>query len=237
MVAALSGAPRGSQGPLRVSFRALLCFACLPLLVRECGGRPKSDVVALTDENFDEKTSEGAWFVEVFAPWCSHCRKVEEVWQGLATRLKKEGINVGKIDGTRESGLMSRFEVQGFPMFFHLANGECREYDGDRSEEMFYEFATDGWKKEAPWPFYKAPNSPVGRRLGSVKRWFSGVLIRLREVYHWLHTDMGLSELCILVVTLSVPVALGLSCICVLDFVNTRRSAVPDFGAARPHTD
>ena len=38
-----------------------------------------------------------------------------------------------QIDGTREDVLMSRFEIRGFPSFFHLAKGECREYDGERT--------------------------------------------------------------------------------------------------------
>ncbi|CAD7702255.1 unnamed protein product [Ostreobium quekettii] len=215
--------------------RLLLCLACL--LARGCRGRPHSDVVVLTDENFDQKTSEGTWFVEIFAPWCSHCRKIEEVWQDLATRLKKEGINVGKIDGTRENTLTSRFEIQGYPSFFHLTQGECRQYEGGRSADEFYEFATNGWKRKEPWPFYRAPNSPVGRSLGVVKRWFSSVPSRLKKGYQLLHSDMGLSELWILVIALSVPVAIGLSCICVLDYINTRHSLIPDADVARPHVD
>lgn len=201
--------------------------------MNECVGVPGNDVVILTDENFDQKTSEGIWFVEIFAPWCSHCRKIEEVWEKLATKLKKEGVSVGKIDGTRENVLMSRFEIRGFPSFFHLVKGECREYDGARTVDQFYEFAVDGWRSRDPWPFYKAPNSPVGRVLGTLK----SVPSRLRTTYEWLHSDMGLSKLSILAITLSIPVSIGLSCICMLDFFNTRCAVPPSVDAVRPHAD
>jgi len=69
-----------------------------------------SNVVELTEENFDSLISEGTWMIEVFAPWyelnrfiyktfprCSHCRKVRPIWEELATTLKPEDIRVGSV--------------------------------------------------------------------------------------------------------------------------------------------
>jgi hypothetical protein len=38
-----------------------------------------SKVIHLTDENFDEKTAEGVWFVNIFAPWYEELRG--SMWQ------------------------------------------------------------------------------------------------------------------------------------------------------------
>jgi len=61
----------------------------------------ESDVIVLTDENFNEKimNSKEPWFVEFYAPWCGHCKKLAPEWARLATTLKGE-INVAKIDAS-----------------------------------------------------------------------------------------------------------------------------------------
>jgi len=46
------------------------------------------------------------WFVEVYAPWCGHCKKLAPVWEEVATALKGK-VKVGKIDGTEEKRLAS----------------------------------------------------------------------------------------------------------------------------------
>ncbi|GMH41926.1 hypothetical protein BSKO_09845 [Bryopsis sp. KO-2023] len=187
-----------------------------------------SDVIRLTDDNFDDLVGDGPWLIKIYAPWCSHCRRVEGVWEEVATRLKKHQIKVGNIDGTKEKVLMNRFELQGFPSFFHLVAGECREYSGQRTVDDFVSFATHGWEKVEPLPFYKAPNSPVGRILGK----FQALPDQMRHYYKWLHSEKGMSDLSILTLLLSIPVVFGLGLICLLDIYNSRHRDMP-----RPHAD
>lgn len=44
----------------------------------------------LDQNNFDSSVinSEDAWFVEFYAPWCGHCKKLEPEWKALAGKVK-----------------------------------------------------------------------------------------------------------------------------------------------------
>eukprot|EP00210_Caulerpa_lentillifera_P005777 g5524.t1 len=172
--------------------------------------------------------------VKVFTPWCSHCRKVRPVWEELATEMKKEGIHIGSVDGTRQPLLLKRFHSDGFPSFYHLKNGQCREYEGPRTVASFAEFARKGYTRTEAWPFYKAPNGIVSKFLTTLKRMPEDVF----EVYYWLHNDHGYSQLSVLALILCVPVVFGLGFICLLDFFYSRRfNAQTAPPVERPHVE
>lgn len=48
------------------------------------------DVVVLTDTNFDDViyASKDIWMVELYAPWCGHCKALEPEWNQAATQMK-----------------------------------------------------------------------------------------------------------------------------------------------------
>lgn len=54
-------------------------------------GKEKSDVIILTNENFEHLTqastgaTTGDWLVEFYAPWCGHCKKLAPVYETIAT--------------------------------------------------------------------------------------------------------------------------------------------------------
>jgi protein disulfide-isomerase A6 len=60
----------------------------------------------LDASNFDDLVlkSKDIWFVEFYAPWCGHCKKLEPEWNEAATKLKGQ-VKLGKVDATVESGL------------------------------------------------------------------------------------------------------------------------------------
>jgi len=115
-----------------------------------CG---ESDVVTLTESNFDEKTAQGAWLTEFFAPWCGHCKHLAPIWEKLSTELKGE-INVGSVDCTVQKGLCAKFGIKGFPTIKYLRDGKIHDYSGARTSEAFTTFAREGYKaveaKELP---------------------------------------------------------------------------------------
>lgn len=71
---------------------------------------PNGIVVALTAESFRSEVfnrPDRHWFVDMYAPWCQHCKKLAPVWDRLASELKGK-VNVGKVDCTVYKGEFER---------------------------------------------------------------------------------------------------------------------------------
>ncbi|CEP18291.1 hypothetical protein [Parasitella parasitica] len=84
-------------------------------------------------------------FLEVYAPWCGHCKRLAPVWDQLGEAASKQAPNlvIAKMDGTEndipeEAG----FDVAGFPTlkFFKAETNELIDYNGDRSVEHLIDF-------------------------------------------------------------------------------------------------
>jgi protein disulfide-isomerase-like protein len=112
----------------------------------------KSDVVVLDDEDFDQHTAQGDWFLEFYAPWCGHCKRLTPVWDELAVQAKAKGLHVGKVDCTQNKALASRFKVGGYPTIQFLKDKKLYAYKGPRQLEDFLKFAEDGYKAVDPVP-------------------------------------------------------------------------------------
>ncbi|KAG8462246.1 hypothetical protein KFE25_012066 [Diacronema lutheri] len=112
-------------------------------------------VVALTEANFDAETRIGTpsprpYFVEFFAPWCGHCKKLAPAWEELAQKLAADGhaTAVGAVDATIHKGLATRFGVRGFPTLVLFAeDGQMFKYTGSRGVDELEAFAKGGFKK------------------------------------------------------------------------------------------
>lgn len=106
-----------------------------------------SDVVVLTDKNFDELVmgDEAVWFVEFYAPWCAHCQRLTIEWEGLATKVKGK-VKIGKVDATTERLLAEKFHIKGYPTLKLFPAGKksvhlVEVYDGQRETDALVEFA------------------------------------------------------------------------------------------------
>ena len=89
------------------------------------------------------------WFIECFAPWCPHCKKLAPTWDELYTR-DNDKVNIARIDCTSITGepLCDHFEVTGYPtlLFFPLGESKYNEYHGHRNVEAF-----ERWLEEEMW--------------------------------------------------------------------------------------
>ncbi|CAM9896780.1 unnamed protein product, partial [Hapterophycus canaliculatus] len=106
---------------------------------------PGATVQVLTDGDFERLTqvatgaTTGDWFVEFYAPWCGHCRKLEPAWNALAEKLGGQ-VNVGKVDVTGNKALGKRFGIKGFPTLMFFSHGKMSKYAGPRKLENLVDF-------------------------------------------------------------------------------------------------
>jgi len=120
---------------------------------KEAGTKAKvkkasSDVVVLTDANFDKVVmdSDKDVLVEFYAPWCGHCKHLAPVWEKLANAYSNEpNVVVANIDADKYQSIGGRYGVTGFPTikFFPKQNKEAQAYEGGRELADFVTFLNE----------------------------------------------------------------------------------------------
>eukprot|EP00928_Gymnodinium_smaydae_P061668 TRINITY_DN45701_c0_g1_i1.p1 TRINITY_DN45701_c0_g1~~TRINITY_DN45701_c0_g1_i1.p1 ORF type:complete len:477 (+),score=155.50 TRINITY_DN45701_c0_g1_i1:66-1496(+) len=84
--------------------------------------------------------------LEVYAPWCGHCKKLDPEYQKLAKKIKKEELTdlltVAKIDGTSNDSPIDSVDWTGFPTIYFAKAGtnEATVYDGERSAKGLWKY-------------------------------------------------------------------------------------------------
>lgn len=117
-----------------------------------------SAVIDLNADNFDSIISEGDWLIEFMAEWCTHCQKLAPHLEKAAKQLVKEGATtrIARIDGPEWRSLSFRFNVVGYPTFFHIHNTgsgigslarETRRVSFDHTVEGVKFAAKGGWRE------------------------------------------------------------------------------------------
>lgn len=88
-------------------------------------------------------------FVEIYAPWCGHCKKLAPTWDKLGEEVKAKGSSslvIAKLDGT-ENDIPPETHVHanGFPTlkFVKAETNEVVDYNGDRSYEDLVRFINE----------------------------------------------------------------------------------------------
>merc|ERR1719409_2402425 len=84
--------------------------------------------------------------LEVYAPWCGHCKKLEPEYTKLAKKVKKEELTdlltIAKIDGTANDSPVDTIEWSGFPSIFYVKAGSDQPltYDGERTAKGLWKY-------------------------------------------------------------------------------------------------
>nr|KAJ3418709.1 protein disulfide-isomerase precursor [Polyrhizophydium stewartii] len=106
---------------------------------------PVTVVVGKTFEKIVRDTNKDV-FIELYAPWCGHCKKLAPTWDELARTIKAatdDAIVVAKMDATTNDLPPSvDFNLQGFPtlLLFKAGSNEIVSYSGDRSLKSLLDF-------------------------------------------------------------------------------------------------
>jgi len=101
----------------------------------------------LVGKQFDEVIFDDSKdvFVEFYAPWCGHCKRLAPIWEDLSKRYagQKDKITIAKMDATENDLPPSApFTIAGFPTikFKRAGTREFIDFDGERTLESLIEF-------------------------------------------------------------------------------------------------
>uniref|UniRef100_UPI00398E96A9 protein disulfide-isomerase A3-like n=1 Tax=Pristiophorus japonicus TaxID=55135 RepID=UPI00398E96A9 len=108
----------------------------LLLLACTAGAAMASDVLDLTDDDFEDQVGEhGLMLVEFFAPWCGHCKRLAPEYEIAATKLKGK-VPLAKVDCTVNTNTCTKYGVSGYPTLKLFRDGEeSGSYDGPRTAD------------------------------------------------------------------------------------------------------
>ena len=108
-----------------------------------------SDVIALTDANYNASISSGVWLIEFYAPWCGFCKKLKPVWAQLATKIKESNsdVKIAWCDSVENTEVSERFGVEGYPTIYLFRDGKKYPFSGERNIDNFLSFIESGWKQ------------------------------------------------------------------------------------------
>eukprot|EP01116_Phalansterium_solitarium_P001808 TRINITY_DN1161_c3_g1_i1.p1 TRINITY_DN1161_c3_g1~~TRINITY_DN1161_c3_g1_i1.p1 ORF type:complete len:503 (-),score=207.93 TRINITY_DN1161_c3_g1_i1:340-1848(-) len=109
--------------------------------IPEDNSGPVKTVVA---NNFDSLVLDPTTdvFVEFYAPWCGHCKKLAPIWDELGSALASSNVVIAKCDATAND-IDAKYEIRGFPTIKWFPAGADKtpvDYNGDRSLESLVEF-------------------------------------------------------------------------------------------------
>lgn len=123
-------------------FLTLLLLVTVRAAEEEVYNGPSEEDVIVVDKDTLEPTiytNEEAWFLELYAPWCGHCKTLRPEWAKLATKLKGT-VNVAKIDASVNRQFDQTYDLKGYPQIVFIPAGPkdkkiFTKYDGARTAD------------------------------------------------------------------------------------------------------
>merc|ERR1719162_1769155 len=92
----------------------------------QAGSGPVKIIVGSTLERDLFKPTKDV-MLEVYAPWCGHCKKLESDYVKLAQKIETEGMSdlltIAKMDGSANDSPLESIEWSGFPTIFYAKAG------------------------------------------------------------------------------------------------------------------
>ena len=79
--------------------------------------------VALTNENFEAKTSEGVVLIDFWAEWCGPCKAIAPAIEELAVEYDGKAV-IAKVDVDANPELSKKFQIRSIPTLKIMKDGE-----------------------------------------------------------------------------------------------------------------
>jgi len=112
--------------------------------------RQSGAVVKLVGKTAAKLDSSKAYFIEFYAPWCGHCKKLAPVYEQLGAHYSAdERVVVAKLDATANDVPPLFPDVTGFPtLYWRGSAGAVSKFEGDRTLQAMREFIDEQLEKE-----------------------------------------------------------------------------------------
>ncbi|CAH8360161.1 unnamed protein product [Eruca vesicaria subsp. sativa] len=100
-------------------------------------------VLELTDSNFESAISTfDCVFVDFYAPWCGHCKRLNPELDAAAPILAKlkQPIIIAKLNADKYSRLARKLDIDAFPTLMLYNHGVPMEYYGPRKADLLVRY-------------------------------------------------------------------------------------------------
>ncbi|CAB3407903.1 unnamed protein product [Caenorhabditis bovis] len=86
--------------------------------------------------------NDGMWFIEFYAPWCAHCKRLHPIWEQLGHAVADINlpVRIGKMDCTRFTTVANHLGITGYPSIIFFRNGKRIDYRGNREKDSLFNF-------------------------------------------------------------------------------------------------
>ncbi|KAJ9560213.1 hypothetical protein OSB04_005373 [Centaurea solstitialis] len=126
-------------------FFVALCIVFFSLFASISSHEFKIDgkVLELDESNFDSAISSFDYiFVDFYAPWCGHCKRLSPELDKAAPMLSglTKPIVIAKVNADKYSRLASKYEIDGFPTLKVFMHGVPTEYNGPRKSDLLVRY-------------------------------------------------------------------------------------------------
>ncbi len=87
-------------------------------------------ITKLNNENFPEETKKGVKLIEFHTSWCGYCKKQQPELEEMGK------VWIGQVDADEEPQIAAKYNVNSFPTFVILKDGEeVERFSGMRKKE------------------------------------------------------------------------------------------------------
>ncbi|KAJ8760416.1 hypothetical protein K2173_015083 [Erythroxylum novogranatense] len=100
-------------------------------------------VLELDESNFDSAISTFDYiFVDFYAPWCGHCKRLSPELDAAALILAKlkDPVIIAKVNADKYTHLASKYDVDGYPTLKIFMHGVPVDYYGPRKSDLLVRY-------------------------------------------------------------------------------------------------
>lgn len=95
-----------------------------------------SNIITLTDKNFDHQLKNKVVLVDFWASWCAPCKMMAPVLNDVSEELTGNA-NVGKVNVEEYQALAQKYQIRNIPTMILFKNGkEVNRFVGVKNKEF-----------------------------------------------------------------------------------------------------